>query len=252
MEKIQIKLTKKHLVIVSVVLMVALVIGMGAMTYAKYISSYNAGEQQATAAKWGFVVSADASELFGTDYTKNGEYATVVGTDAGVAVNANTSAGNIVAPGTKGSMTITVSGESEVLAQLKIDADANMSDIVYDIDGDTYYPIKWTVTGLTSGTGTVTGSLQEVLEALEDESAVIQPSGTINKQYTISWEWAFSVNNETDVKDSVIGMLAAGKTYTDMNNSLGTAFTAETDFSNCKTAIQFDLSITVEQIQENP
>ena len=65
MEKIQITITKKHLTIVAVVLMVALVVGMGAMTYARYISSYDSGEQIATAAKWGFVVNADTTNLFG-------------------------------------------------------------------------------------------------------------------------------------------------------------------------------------------
>ena len=45
---------KKMLVAVAMILMIALVAGMGAMTYSKYITSGTTGEQTATAAKWGF------------------------------------------------------------------------------------------------------------------------------------------------------------------------------------------------------
>ena len=69
---------KKVTVIAAVILMFSLVIGMGAFTYAKYVSTQETGNQNATAAKWGIVISANAS-MFGTDYTKgDGANATVV------------------------------------------------------------------------------------------------------------------------------------------------------------------------------
>ena len=77
---------KKVTVIAAVILMFSLVIGMGAFTYAKYVSTQETGNQNATAAKWGIVISADAS-MFGTDYTKgDGANATVVAGGADDAV----------------------------------------------------------------------------------------------------------------------------------------------------------------------
>ena len=60
---------KKSLVIIAMVLMVALVVGMGAMTYSRYVSTTDVPAQNATAAKWGFVVTANTSGLFGDAYS---------------------------------------------------------------------------------------------------------------------------------------------------------------------------------------
>ena len=60
---------KKRLsVVVATALMASLVVGMGAMTYSKYITSTSIPTQQATAANWGFVITADATNLFGRNY----------------------------------------------------------------------------------------------------------------------------------------------------------------------------------------
>ena len=73
---------KKLLTILAMVLMVSLVVGMGAMTYAKYVSNYDGGSGTATAAKWGFVVTANTDNLFGTQYKSDDSdtYATVTET----------------------------------------------------------------------------------------------------------------------------------------------------------------------------
>ena len=60
---------KKLFMVVAIVLMLGLVAGMGAMTYSRYATKYDAPPQSATAAKWGFVVTANAENLFGV---KNG------------------------------------------------------------------------------------------------------------------------------------------------------------------------------------
>lgn len=213
------KKMKKGILGICIGLMVALVCGMGAMTYSKYISTTDAGTQQATAAKWGFVITANTDKLFGTDYTKaTGEYATVVSTGSGVAVKASSDA-NVVAPGTSGSMTITVNGSAEVRAKLTISM-TNTSDIYYDA----YYPIVWTM-----GDDTYT-NLAALTAALNEETEIA--AGTsVTKDITISWAWAFENDNESD---TMIGLLSGGATTTDKGHSLSLAF---------------DLSITVEQIQ---
>ena len=108
--------SKKLLVVVAVILMLGLVVGMGAMTYSRYVTSGSTA-QTATAAKWGFVVTVSADDLFASDYTKaDGASLATKATGTGVAVHASTTGTNLVAPGTTGSMTITISGSAEVLA----------------------------------------------------------------------------------------------------------------------------------------
>lgn len=245
--------TKKLLSIVAMVLMVGLIAGMGAMTYAKYVTTGSVPTQSATAAKWGFVITADTSNLFGTDYDQTdatNKIATKVTTD-GVAVNASGDT-NVVAPGTTGSMTITVSGSAEVLAKLTVTVDTGTADIAL---GD-YKPVKWSITG-TSEDNTVTdGTLEAVLNALKTDADTtsIAAGETVSKSYTISWKWAFDGDN---AKDTVIGYKAMGKTYDDIKSlTVGDGTVVSTIVANADaynaitTTVSFGLSVAVEQIQK--
>lgn len=214
------KKMKKGILAICMGLMIALVCGMGAMTYSKYITTQNPGTQQATAAKWGFVITANTDNLFGTDYTKDtgDTYATV--TDNGVAVKASSTA-NVVAPGTSGSMTITVNGSAEVRAKLTISM-TNASDIHLGTD---YYPIVWTYDDDTYT------KLLDLCTAI-NETTTFDVGASVTRDITISWAWAFEgQNNESDTK---IGLIVNG---------------TETKGENDSTKLGFDLSITVEQIQ---
>ena len=46
-----------------------LVLGLGGNTLAKYVTSKTTESQVATVAKWGHVITVNAENLFGTDYT---------------------------------------------------------------------------------------------------------------------------------------------------------------------------------------
>lgn len=250
---------KKILVVAAIALMIALVSGMGAMTYARYISSAKVDPQQATAAKWGFVVTADTSKLFSTDYTLNGTYATPVAVDAGVAVNASTSA-DVVAPGTSGSMTISVSGVSEVLAKLTLKVDDGSKDIKLD----SYKPVKWTLnkkvgdSAAANVDGAVNVDFATLATKLAAESAVI-PAGTEKVvTYTISWVWEFDVDSATNIKDTIIGFKSASVAYAtldttyDMNGAAYSTHISEANYNSAdyiSTTLSFSMSITVEQIQ---
>lgn len=250
--------TKKLLAIVAMVLMVGLIAGMGAMTYAKYVTSASVPTQSATAAKWGFVITADADNLFGTDYDQTdatNKIATKVTTN-GVAVNASGDT-NVVAPGTTGSMTISVSGSAEVLAKLTVTV-GSTTDIAL---GD-YKPVKWSITG-TAAENTVTdGTLSEVLSALTKDvtgntdtttTATISAGTSIDKSYTISWKWAFDGDN---AKDTVIGYKAMDKSYSDIktltvgDSTVADVVATETAYNAITTTVSFSLSISVEQIQK--
>ena len=246
MEKIQIKLTKKHLIIVSVVLMVALVVGMGAMTYSRYASSYNSGTQTATAAKWGFVVTANADNLFGETYKTNNEgngvFATVTGT-GDIAVKANSDA-SIIAPGTTGYMTISISGMAEVMAQLNISVtlDGTISD------GESYKPVEWTL--IKNGDNLAEATWVSDPSSLSS-TQVIDAGTSVSGYYELHWRWVFSSSTDNDKKDTVIGAKVADTALADVNAITGLALT-EDQYNAYTTQISFSANITIEQIQDNP
>lgn len=260
---------RKPLVIVAMVLMVALVCGMGAMTYSRYISTTDVPAQTATAAQWGFVVTANADNLFGEGYSIGGApspaYASVTTRDAGVAVKANSADKQVVAPGTEGSMTIEVNGQAEVRANLVIDVIGTSTDIFYD----TYKPIKWTLVKNDNGTPTTLvnkGTLDAVVTALET-STPYDANTTIDLTYTLSWSWAFDDTQEAtsdNTKDTLIGLIMAYNatdsvvnkatypTIQDYANAvLGVNTYTEADFATNKysTSINFEVGVTVEQVQ---
>ena len=229
---------KKMLVIFSIVLMLTMVVGMGAFTFAKYVTTHTADDQAKTA-QWGFVITADASDLFGTDYTLSGTgtSATVVQTGSGVAVQA-TGTGNVVAPGTTGSMSFSISGKAEVLAKVSLEKTAT-KDIHLN---NAYYPVKWTITE----NGTPVCKNEKLFDALTllkaSVDGTIEPGTVVNKTYVISWTWAFSGGD--DQSDTVLGLLAGGITVEQINKiyaaGTGTA-------GNYSTSIDFGFTVTVEQ-----
>lgn len=231
---------KKILLILSIVLMLTMVVGMGAFTFARYVATQTAGDQ-ANTAKWGFVITADASNLFGTDYTlESGTSATVVPTGSGVAVKA-TGTGNVVAPGTTGSMSFSISGKAEVRAKVSLGWTATK-----DIHLDAYYPVKWTITESVSGTSVCANvTLSEALAELKSSvDGIVEPGTVVNKTYVLSWTWAFSGGD--DQSDTVLGLLAGGKTVAQINDIYGTDTVTEDNYS---TSIDFGFTVTVEQTQ---
>lgn len=242
------------------ILMIGLVAGMGAMTYSKYITSGSTGNQTATAAKWGFVVTVNAEDLFATDYTLKTDATLATKADAtGVAVHASSTAANVVAPGTTGSMTITISGSAEVLARLSIKTTGTMSEI--EVGG--YYPVVWTLTEKNTTGTIVSGKLSAVLSSLTGTSTTFTPDGTsYEKTYTLKWEWPLESGDTDDdkatnnAKDTLIGYKAQGKTYDEIKNTyvgsklLGGIVMSADDYNKIVTEMSFDLEISVEQIQK--
>lgn len=243
---------QKRLVLVAMVLMIGLVAGMGAMTYSKYITTTTVPTQNATAAKWGFTVTANADNLFGKNYAGTG-LATIVNTD-GLSVKASESA-NVVAPGTTGSMTITVSGQAEVAAQLTVEFE-NAKELFLDLNnngtfdaGTDYAPVKWTLKkGETILVNAAT--LADVETALEGISAVIAPNSdpATFGTYTLSWAWDFG-DGSTDINDSILGFIAAGKDADFINNALKIDTVTDAMVTKSSVSLTFDLSINIEQTQ---
>ena len=253
---------KKILVAVAMVLMIALVAGMGAMTYSKYITSGKTGEQTATAAKWGFVVTVSAENLFGSDYKKDGAVAKVDGSGA-VVVNGTADA-KVVAPGTTGSITINISGKAEVNAKLtiKIADGFTLKEIKYD----TYNPVKWTLND--GSTTTKYDTLSDVVDALAT-SQVLAAGTEYNKNYTLSWEWPIETataglnGTNRNVEDTLIGFKANGTPWNDVADpaqkgingtyvgdyQIGSS-DAEAAYNAIQTTMSLSLVVSVEQTQD--
>lgn len=240
---------RKPLIVVAMLLMVALVVGMGAMTYSRYVSSFTTGEQTATAAKWGFVVNANTTNLFGKNYEVTGtNVATPTTETTGVVVKASS---NTVAPGTSGSMTFAIDGTAEVRAQLTVDLTVT-SEIAY---GD-YKPIQWTLKKGSTEVATST-SLATVLNSLVTTPVVIEAGATIDGgAYELSWSWAWSEDETISIKDTIIGIKASDSTYANVDDirlangaTLGEVVTTQGAFDAIKTVLAFELSIKLEQIQ---
>lgn len=243
---------RKPLLVVALVLMVALVLGMGAMTYSRYISTdkTNANETTATVAKWGYVVTINAENMFGEEYNNNIVATTSGDNDVRAVVNYTGDNNLIVAPGTGGSMTITVNGNADVLAQLSITVN-DSQDVSLKENGAAYNPIKWTLKKQIGGEAETEvvkdKTLAELVTGLGNCTQVIKASETINNiTYTISWSWALdSVNNEYDDADTVLGLAAANKvsepSYT--HN--------EKTYTEINTQLKLDLSVTIQQIQNS-
>ena len=239
---------KKFVMITAMFLMIALVIGMGAMTYARYTTTKETGAQSATAAKWGIVLTVNTTNLF----DKNYDNGTAVTADDNTGDVVTTADNMIVAPGTSGSMTIAINGSAEVLSQLKITAEGTTEEIFF---GSDYYPVKWTLTNKNDDKLVENKKLSDVINYLTTTASSTKwNAGTnIDEVYTISWDWAIGDAGDSadNQKDTAIGILAQSgdpaKTVSDVNNILGTTFEVNTTF-NCE--ISFQLKVTVEQIQD--
>lgn len=255
----------KSVVIVALMLLLVAVLGFGGYTLSKYLTS-KSENGSASVAKWGFTVETDASKLFGTNYTFDTTNSVVTDADANLTVKASDAdRTNRVAPGTTGSMTVKISGEAEVLAQLNLKVE-NVNDIVLKytkdgVAGTDYAPVKWslkvnknTVDGTELGVTAVTdGTLAEVVaELVKVNGTKVEANKVVDLEYEISWKWDFGTAEvtESDYLDTVLGMVANGTTVNADNPYVvdDVKYVAVDDGTN--TEISFELTAGVTQLQK--
>lgn len=199
----------KRIALILVALLLIAAIAFGAYTYSKYVTSRE-GQDSATVAAWGYTVTVgngtDNSFGFSQYYGADGE-ADADGTNAVIA--GITSDKNVVAPGAKGSTTITVSGKAEVNAVLSMAVNMT-SEIYVELSGTEssasttlyYIPILFT---LKQGATVVSGcnnvplaNLKAALASNADLSGkILGVSDSVNETYTLSWAWAFEGTAES-------------------------------------------------------
>ena len=244
MEKNNEKQNKRRLGIVLIALLLLLALGATVgFTLAKYVTEGKVESAQATVAKWGVTVTVNADGLFGSKY-KNGS---IAATDDGIDVKA-TGEGNVVAPGTGGKLTLSVSGQPEVSAKLTMTLSSVETVFLYK-DGAVYAPIKWKVGGeeVTVETQSITtyeAYKAALLSALQAKLVEKYPSkaweagsqiSVENGDQLISWEWAFG-DGSTDVNDTILGNIKAGTE-------------SGYDATTSNTTISIGFSAKVEQVQ---
>lgn len=242
---------RKSIFVIGLLLLLVAVIGFGGYTLSKYVTKKHA-DGKASVAKWGFTVSADATNLLGKEYKYNGANSTVNG-DQGITVKAKTSEGNIVAPGTTGSMTFTIDGTAEVKAKIEVKMNVT-SDVVLKYKTTAapettpveYYPVKWTLKK-TVDTTTTTVAENKTLAELKTELAKLNATVEAGADYanaatyTIEWAWAFEVDETTNELDTFLGKIANKADATDDKY---------TKQDGTSTAFNFTLDISVTQVKE--
>lgn len=264
---------RKSIFVIALLLLLVAVIGFGGYTLSKYVTK-KSESGSASVAKWGYTIEAKADKLFGTKYTFDNTNSVVTDSNTKLTVEASDATTKKVAPGTTGSMTFSVKGTAEVLAQLSVSmTDVKDVKLVYKKGTDgaetEYTPVKWT---LKKNDNVVSVKLNESDLAETELSGVslaaiqkglatvstITPNATeINDTYTISWVWEFEnktagatseQKEETDSLDTLLGMVAnAGDHTVAVKNGDYTEVVGE---GKTNTTIAFKLDISIVQLQQ--
>ena len=262
---------RKSVFVIALLLLLVAVIGFGGYTLSKYVTK-KSESGSASVAKWGYTIEANANKLFGTKYTFDNKNSVVTDSNAKLTVAASDAKTNKVAPGTTGSMTFSVKGTAEVLAQLSISmTDVKDVKLVYKKGTDgaetEYAPVKWTLTKntevvkvkLNESDADVTAlsgvSLAAIQKGLATVSTITPNAAEINDTYTISWVWEFEnktegatseQKEETDSLDTLLGMVANAGTHTEAVKNGD--YTEVVDKTN--TTVAFKLDISIVQLQK--
>lgn len=237
-------------------LLVAVLISTSAIsgTYAKYVTA-DSGMDNARVAKWGVTATVEGS-LFEPAYKDAPTTYTAKEAMDTITVQSSDKA-DVVAPGTKNEtgMTFVLTGTPEVDTKVDIvvtasgdvklpagtysDYTTGDADDTFKLDED-YYPVVFT---LSNGAGKTlkSGKLTEIATYLNGLSKTYHTNKNLAEiatdtdgTYKLTWEWDFDANGTgvNDKADTYLGNVAAGLVAN----------------GNAVTAISFDISITVTQI----
>ena len=196
---------KNKMMRIASVLLVAVLMSTCAIsgTFAKYVST-STGSDTARVAKWDFTIG-------GTDITTSNTFTFDLFTTAYDEENVDKDGNGsevVIAPGTTGSASVTLTNNSEVNANYAVDFSANENDV----------PLQWSKDG--------TAWVNSITDLNIANTAITMNGGTAT--ITIHWKWAFE-------SDAVVGEDQSNLKDT----NLGTADTlAEVSFSATVTATQ--------------
>lgn len=218
------KKQKRTATIASMAALLAVVLGMGGQTFAKYITTATVPAQNATVAKWGVVTTVQ-----GTNTTDNTAFSKKYD-------NVESKTKFVVAPGTTGSLTFTVTGQPEVASKVEFNMTVN-KEVHLD---STYYPIQWTLKVGTEDAESYNSDRKQsmkalggIKEAFDDLGGTYAAGDNLEQTVVLTWLWDFDDDKKGtyDVQDTTLGNYAA---------------TTTPDSSSV--TLDFTLSLTVTQV----
>ncbi len=248
------KNNRRSILVIGLLLMLVAVIGFGGYTLSKYVTKKETSAN-ASVAKWGFTVDADATGLFGSKYSYNNGKSTVnTATNPDAATLTVSADANRVAPGTTGSMTFKVTGTAEVKAQIKIEMTVK-NDVVLNytkdgVAGTAYTPVKWTLTKKGTTDAIAEGTLADIKAELDKVAITYNANATaIDEEYTLTWAWAFENNDvaDADALDTLLGMVANANGAVSTNEVGANKFVSTTETN---TTVEFVLAISITQLAQ--
>ena len=212
---------KNAMLKIAAILLVAVLLTTCAIsaTFAKYVTTKSLdANQNARVAKWGVTVdftgngADDAVEMFKTQYTK----------DSAIVVLSDN---RVVAPGTANdnALTVTIKGTPEVAVAVTSTLKVELANWTVDLDGDgnretDYMPVKFYIAHGSDPRQEITVSdlnnylSTDLAAEIMGGAAFIAPAEgapiTLNKTFTISWEWDYEASAENivdDEKDTLLG-----------------------------------------------
>lgn len=257
-QKTERKNNKKTAVIVALLLALIALLCFGGYTFSKYVTS-GSGKGTASVAKWGYTASVDTTKLFGKEYKLAAAKVSTVDGAGTINVQADSAnERNLVAPGTKGSMSFTVGGKAEVRALLSMGIDTHTyKDVVLKIRKTQtpetayteYRPVKWTLKKVGVAEAVAENvTLAKVAEKIHEESinkAYAPNEELATTTYELSWAWEFEgtgsvLDLSIDQLDTILGQMAAGVTgYTPAGYEID---------ATSSTELAFDFTIQVTQL----
>ena len=221
----------KKIALVAVFVMLIFVFAFGGYSFAKYTTK-GTGTDSASVAAWGIKVTANNTGNFKTQYASADRTLQVSASD-------NT---KVVAPGTSGSMTLAISGSAEVAVGFKMKFSVT-EDIFAKYGTEEYHPLKFKLSVKGEDAALAEGSLKEIEKYVADLGTGYIRTYGVNYnfdsnpvEYTLSWEWAFFTDANTDILDTAIA--ANDKT----------AMVGEEAVSEINQEVAFTWALTVDQI----
>lgn len=222
-------------------------------TFAKYTTANN-GKDSAKVAKFGVVINVDDDMgLFKTTYTKDDQSAT----SANTVVSASTD--RKIAPGTKGSMSFSITGTPEVATKLSVAIEnakiAHLPAGEYTLASGKfaekectvtttadYEPIKWYFGEKPVDDATVYDkTLVQLKTELEEQAKEYTSNTDLAKNYYIGWKWDFDpVTAATGTWEGASAPYPNAKISDFLDTYLGDEDTLQTE--------SFDLKIAITQI----
>ena len=247
---------RKALIVAVMALLLVAILAMSVSTFAKYTTTKSYTSGSAAVAKWGFVVSVQAGSMFSDAYgAKDVAVSKAVAYGDAVNVKASSEGTKVVAPGTTGEMTFSITGTAEVLSKIEITVTAADVALTYNNGVDpaqTYNPVKWTLMKETATPGTyaaVAGNENVTLATIEStlegwSVAELAPNTEFANagNYKLVWTWAFS-NASTGITD------AAADTVDEADTLLGSDLALPANYTEA-TTLSFDMTIAITQIQK--